>query len=122
MKSNSPASTKFDSAYLEIAGIIARQSTCVRVKVGAVITVNNRIVSTGYNGVPSGMKHCAEVFSSIKPMSESQFLSSHHEFSSKFKLHAEQNAIAFCAKRGVSVEGGTLYVTITPCQDCLKLS
>jgi len=107
--------------FMEIAKIFAKHSTCIRKQVGAVIVKDKRIISTGYNGVPSGIKHCNEVFDLSDELNKEEFMKKHRDFSSMYELHAEQNAIAFAAKNSLSVNGASIYCTLSPCRDCLKL-
>jgi dCMP deaminase len=95
-------------------------SNCRRLKVGAVITKNNRITSTGYNGTPSGTMNCADANSRLNLEDPEESLK-HNRFSSQFEIHAEMNAIIDMAKRGISPEGCTIYTNIMPCKDCAKL-
>lgn len=114
---------------IKLIELIASNSTCARVSVGCCIMKDNRIISTGWNGVPKGNKHCEDVFRELFPQEEDEwsaedkerFLFEHGEFSKKFEIHAEQNAIAFAARNGLSLEGCDLFVSISPCQDCAKL-
>lgn len=110
----------WDNDFLRIAKIIAEHSTCTRKQVGAVIVRNKRIISTGYNGVPSGMKHCNEVFTQ-KDLTSPDFMKTHGDFSNKFEVHSEQNAIAELSKNEVNGVGATLYTTLAPCSNCAKL-
>ena len=116
----------WDKTFLNIAKELSKHSTCCRKHVGAIIVSNGRIVSTGYNGTPSGVKHCCDTFTEEQKQ-KFQDLNSpesklHAEFSRKFELHAEQNCIAFASKRGISLENNsTLYTTLSPCSDCAKL-
>ena len=118
---------KFEQQFfLEIAKQFASQSTCCRKQVGAILVKDGRIVSTGYNGVVKGAIHCNEhdVFKNVdwtKQKATDDLAMKHHQFSSVNELHAEQNAIAFAAKNGVSTDGCTLYTTLAPCPDCAKL-
>ena len=106
---------KWDIAHLDTAHTYARLSTARRAKVGAVIVKDNRIISIGYNGMPSGWDNkCEDVvredeigFQVIKTKPE--------------VLHAETNAIAKVARSSESSEGSTLYTTLSPCLDCAKL-
>lgn len=108
----------WDEYFMEIAEIVKTRSTCLRRQVGAVIVKDNRIITTGYNGAPSGLKHCTEIGGC-----ERQRLNipsgQRHELCRA--LHAEQNAIIQAAKIGVSTEGSTIYITLQPCVICAKM-
>jgi len=88
--------------------MVATRATCDRASVGAVITIDNQIISTGYNGSPSGMPHCDDVGHIIR---DGHCIAT---------IHAEINALLQCAKYGRSVNGGTMYVTHFPCHNCAK--
>lgn len=90
-----------------VAQAMAFRSTCSRLNVGAVIALDRRILTTGYNGAPAGMHHCAH------PENEKGGCTN--------AVHAEANAIAFAARHGVSVAGATLFTTHSPCQACAHL-
>ena len=100
--------------FLNIASQMASLSHCVSHKVGAVIVKNNRIISTGINGTPSGVTNCDEIFDSVFDRSQ------HHKFSEKYEIHAEMNAIINCAREGISCNGANIYCTLMPCQQCIK--
>ena len=106
-----------DEYFMEIAGVVAKRSTCLRQNVGAVIVKDKRIIATGYNGAPSGLPHCLDIGCLREklnvPSGERQELCR--------GVHAEQNAIIQAAKFGSSVEGGTLYSTHCPCITCAKM-
>lgn len=106
--------------FMEIAEKFSTLSTCGRLKVGAVITKNNRIISTGYNGVPSGLQHCCEIHKDID-FSIPENNEMHKQFSAQYELHAEQNAIVEAAKNGIALNGSILYTTVEPCDYCRKL-
>lgn len=110
----------WDKDFLRIASIIAKHSTCCRKQVGAVIVKNRRIISTGYNGVPSGMKHCKDIFTPDK-LKSPYFYEEHGKFSANFEVHSEQNAIAELSKNEVSGVGATMYTNLSPCSSCSKL-
>jgi len=93
---------------MNIAKAVATRSTCFRKKVGAVIMRDKKILSTGYNGAPTGLKDCFELGLCSK---EEGCLS----------VHAEQNAIIFAAKNGVRVEDAAIYVTHAPCLQCARM-
>lgn len=105
-----------DKFFMTIAHIISRQSHCVSKQVGAIIVYEDRIISMGYNGTPSGYVNCCDVFN---PNNFDK--NKHHIFSSNYEIHAEANAIAFAAKSGLSTKDSTIYVTLSPCNDCAKL-
>jgi len=94
----------WDEYFSCIALLISTRSTSKRLKVGSVIVKNNRIISAGYNGFPSGTPHIS-------------IMRDGHEQNT---IHAEQNAIADAARRGVSIENTTIYVTHKPCINCTK--
>lgn len=106
--------------FMEIAEKFSTLSTCGRLKVGAVITKNNRIISTGYNGVPSGLQHCCEIHKGMD-FSIPENNEKHKQFSAQYELHAEQNAIVEAAKNGIPLNGSILYTTVEPCDYCRKL-
>ncbi len=102
---------------MEIAELVSKRSTCIRRKVGAVIVKDKRILSTGYNGAPSGIKHCYEtgcLREKLKVPSGER-----HELCRG--LHAEQNAIIQAAYHGVEIKGSVLYCTNLPCIICTKM-
>lgn len=99
----------WDEQFIEVAKITARRSTCDRAAVGCVIAVDSRIVTTGYNGALAGAAHCGEA---------GHLLIDNHCLRA---VHAEANAIADAARRGVSVLCGTCYCTHLPCPYCTKL-
>lgn len=107
----------WDDYFIEIANVVKKRSTCGRRKVGAVIVKDNRILSTGYNGAPTGIKHCTEVGCKREmlnvPSGKRQELCR--------ALHAEQNAIIQAANSGTGLKGSTLFVTTKPCVMCTKM-
>lgn len=99
---------------MSVAASLARRATCNRNHVGAVIAIDGRIISSGYNGPPAGMPHCAhELTDAADRITGSGGCGR--------AVHAEANAIAFAARHGVSTEGATLYTTLTPCLACAML-
>ena len=102
---------------MNIAGLVATRSTCLRRSVGALLARDRRLLSTGYNGAPSGLCHCLDLGCFRKehniPSGE------RHELCRG--LHAEQNAIIQAALHGVSVKGARLYCTTHPCSICAKM-
>ncbi len=97
-----------DQLIVDITSLVAERSTCTRAHVGAVLTREGRILSTGYVGAPSRIEHCnLETCSPDQPCTRT--------------VHAEANAIAWAARKGISTEGSTLYTTMSPCIECAKL-
>lgn len=99
----------WDEYFMRIAKEVATRATCPRRSVGAVIVLERRILTTGYNGAPHGLAHCTEVGCKI--------VDGHCQRA----LHAEQNAILQAALNGVSTRGATIYVTCQPCNACAKM-
>lgn len=101
--------------FMKTAFLVAEKSHCVSHHVGAVIVKNKRIIAMGYNGTPPGLPNCSEHFDP-----ENFDREEHHKWSKDNEIHAEMNAIAFSAKHNVEIDGCDIYVTISPCNDCLK--
>ena len=94
-----------DIAYMDIAKVVAMYSTCKRLHVGAVLVIEKRIISTGYNGAPAGLVHCSH--DDLTPCDRA--------------VHAEVNAIAFAAKHGIATQFSVLYSTHLPCVSCAQI-
>ena len=107
----------WDQYFMEIAGIVARRSTCIRRNIGALIVKEKRILSTGYNGAPSGLQHCGD----LGCLRQEKGVASGERHELCRGLHAEQNAIIQAAYHGVSIKGGLLYSTHLPCSICVKM-
>lgn len=105
-----------DFYYILVSCLTALRSTCLKAAQGCVIVVSNRIVSTGYNGAPSKEKDCLSLDRCLReespPGRDLEFCRA---------IHAEQNAVAWAARYGISLEGGIAYITALPCGVCLKL-
>lgn len=97
--------TKFKHAHMQVAEVYAQLSSATRLKVGCVIVKDNRIISIGYNGMPSGWDNVCEHEGKTKPE----------------VLHAESNAIAKLARSPESGDGASIFITHSPCIDCAKL-
>jgi len=95
----------WDEYFTQLAQVTSTRSSCKRLQVGCVLVRDNRVISQGYNGYMAGCPHISIV-------------RDNHE---QATIHAEQNAIADCAKRGVSCEGTTAYITHFPCIICMRL-
>ncbi len=107
----------WEEYFMEIARLVARRSTCLRRQVGAVVVKEKNILTTGYNGTPSGITHCSEVGCLRQKLGVPS--GERHELCRG--LHAEQNAIIQAAKHGVNIAEGTLYTTHSPCIICTKM-
>ncbi|MDI6813608.1 MAG: dCMP deaminase family protein [Desulfitobacteriaceae bacterium] len=107
----------WDSYFMQLAEVISGRSTCLRRQVGAVIVKDKQILSTGYNGSPSGLKHCAEVGCLRQQLG----IPSGERTEICRAVHAEQNALIQAAKHGVAIEGADIYTTVEPCVLCTKL-
>ena len=103
--------------FMDIVELVSLRSTCLRRKVGAVLVKNKRILTTGYNGAPTGVRHCSETGCLRDKMNIPS--GERHELCRG--LHAEQNAIIQAALQGVSIKGATLYCTNHPCIICAKM-
>ena len=103
--------------FMDIAELVAKRSTCLRRAVGAVIVKDKRILSTGYNGAPAGIKHCIETGCLREELNVKA--GERHELCRG--IHAEQNAIIQAAFHGVSIKGGTLFCINLPCSICSKM-
>jgi dCMP deaminase len=91
--------------FSELAQLIAKRSPCERLHVGCVLVKDNHVIATGYNGFLPGSPHVSIMYDN-------------HE---QATVHAEQNAIADCAKRGVGTDGAIAYITHCPCINCYKI-
>jgi dCMP deaminase len=107
----------WDEYFMAIARVVASRSNCVKRKVAAVITLDRRLISTGYNGTPRGVRNCNE---GGCPRCNS-FAEGGSRLDECLCSHGEENAITQAAYHGVSVRGGTLYTTFCPCLICTKM-
>ena len=94
-----------DELFMGMVELLEKRSICNRAKVGAVVVLNNRPISIGYNGPPSGVDVCCQV-------GDKECLHT---------IHAEMNAIAWAARLGVSLNGSEMYVSMSPCLACAKV-
>jgi dCMP deaminase len=104
----------FDDIYMDLACSLAQKSHCVKAQVGAVLTKDTRIISLGYNGPPAGTHNCDQEWPEHGCPRDSKG-------SCSLALHAEQNTILYAAKNNVSMDGSTLYVTLSPCISCARV-
>ena len=105
---------EFDDIFMELAVNLAKRSHCIKRHVGAVLTMDTRIISIGYNGPPSGTHNCDTEWPEAGCPRDSKGGCS-------LAIHAEQNAILYAVKNKTSVEGGTIYVTLSPCLSCSRI-
>ena len=111
---------KWDKRFMDLAKSVAQWSSCVRNnrQVGAVIVKNKRILTTGYNGAPAGVKSCRDRGFCLR---DKLNIESGTRAEVCYAIHAEQNAVVQAAKLGVSVEGATIYITHQPCSVCTRI-
>lgn len=107
----------WETYFMGICDQVATRSTCIRRSVGAIIVKDNRILSTGYNGAPSGLAHCADVGC----YRQAHGIPSGTMAEACRGIHAEQNAIVQAAKYGIPIDGSVLYCTTFPCSICAKM-
>jgi dCMP deaminase len=106
-----------DEYFLKVASVVAERSTCRRHHIGAVAVRDKHILSTGYNGAPSGLKDCLE----LGCLRDELEIPSGTRQEVCRGIHAEQNVIVQASLHGVSLEGSTIYCTHTPCVLCAKM-
>ncbi|ACV23158.1 Riboflavin biosynthesis protein RibD [Slackia heliotrinireducens] len=107
----------WDEYFMHLAFEVSKRSTCLRRAVGAVIVKDRRILATGYNGVPSGLRHCDETGCLRQQLNVPS--GQRHEICRG--LHAEQNAIIQAARYGIDIAGSSIYITTQPCVVCTKM-
>lgn len=112
--------SKWDARFMEMAKLVATWSSCYQNnrKIGAVIVDDKRVLTTGYNGAPSGIKSCVDKKECLRRKRE---IPSGTRAELCYAIHAEQNAIIQAARLGISVKGATLYCTHQPCVICSKM-
>jgi len=108
----------WDQYFMEIAHTVSKRATCDRGRSGCVIVKDKQILVTGYVGSPNGLPHCDDVGHQMKKMLHEDGSVSEHCVRT---VHAEQNAICQAAKRGIALDGSTLYCRMTPCRVCAML-
>ena len=108
----------WDDYFLELANAASKRATCDRGKSGCVIVRDKQVLATGYVGSPAGLPHCDDVGHLMKKVIQENGEISEHCLRT---VHSEQNAICQAAKRGISIEGATIYTRMTPCRTCAML-
>ena len=111
---------KWDLRFIEMAELVATWSSCFKTdrQIGAIIARDKRILTTGYNGAPSGVKSCKERGECIR-INMNIPSGTKHEMC--YAVHAEQNAIIQAARLGLAIGGATMYCTHQPCVICAKM-
>lgn len=108
----------WDEYFLEIMRSVSKRATCDRGRASSVFVKDKQILVTGYVGSPMGLPHCDEIgHQMMKTVHEDGSITDHCVRT----VHAEQNAICQAARRGVSLDGATVYVNMTPCRVCAML-
>ena len=107
----------WEAYFMDITFLVAKRSTCLRRAVGALIVKDKRILSTGYNGAPTDIKHCIETGC----IREKLNVASGENHERCRGIHAEQNAIIQAAYHGASIKNATLFCTNLPCSICAKM-
>jgi dCMP deaminase len=116
-KTSSHSRPSWDEYFLEVARLVSKRSTCLRRSVGAVLVKEKKILATGYNGAPSGLKHCLD----IGCIREKLKIPSGERHELCQGLHAEQNVLLQAALYGISTRKSILYITNQPCAICAKM-
>lgn len=102
---------EMDEVLIHVAHAMAARATCSYLHVGAIVAREGRILTSGYNGAPAGMPHCDHAprvpGEPVTPCTTA--------------VHAEANAVAFAARYGTALDGGTMYTTVSPCVACAQL-
>lgn len=111
------ARPSWDEYFMSIAEQVSGRSTCVRRHCGAVIVKQKRILATGYNGVPTGLRHCEDVGC----LRDRLGIPSGQQHELCRAIHAEQNAVVQAARHGTTIDGSTAYCTHQPCVLCAKI-
>jgi dCMP deaminase len=115
----------YDDYFMGVAYAIRERANCLGYKVGAVLVLHDRVISTGYNGTPEGMPNCdeggcARCAARVRSGSRKPKYASGTGYDVCICVHAEQNALLAAARFGIPVDGGLIYTTIQPCFGCLK--
>lgn len=105
----------WDEYFIDVMHSVAKRATCDRGRSGCVIAKDKQILVTGYVGSPKGLPHCDDVGHLFKKVTHEDGSESQHCVRT---VHAEQNAIAQAASRGIAIEGSTIYCSMTPCRTC----
>lgn len=115
VESNRPS---WDDYFLGLVDAASKRSTCDRGRSGCVIVRDRQVLATGYAGSPTGLPHCDDVGHLMKRVIQENGQVTEHCLRT---VHSEQNAICQAAKRGISIEGATVFTRMTPCRTCAML-
>jgi dCMP deaminase len=118
VRKNNHTRPTWDEYFLELAATAAKRATCDRGRSGCVIVRERQVLVTGYVGSPKGLPHCDDVGHLMKSVVHDDNSVTQHCMRT---VHAEQNAICQAARRGIALDGGTLYCRMTPCRTCAML-
>lgn len=118
MNRNNYQRPSWDIYFMNMVDSVATRATCDRGRAGCVVVKDKQILVTGYVGSPAGLPHCDDVGHLLKKVVHEDGSVSQHCVRT---VHAEQNAITQAAKRGIALEGATIYVRMTPCRTCAML-
>lgn len=105
----------WDNYFIEMTKLVSQRSGCNKRHVGAVIVKDNRVLATGYNSAPYGVKECCDKGHCLRSGSRQG-----ENLGTCMAVHAEMNAILQCAKLGIACDGAKIYITTHPCIHCLK--
>ena len=111
----------WDEYFMELAQVVMRRADCIRGPRAAIIVKDFRIISTGYNGAPHGLKNCSDG-GCLRCRNRHEGKIERYQYEeSCICIHAEQNAIIQAAYLGTSTKGATIYLTLSPCSSCAKM-
>ncbi|MCV6599161.1 MAG: cytidine/deoxycytidylate deaminase family protein [Alphaproteobacteria bacterium] len=108
----------WDEYFFEVVEAVSKRGSCDRGRTGCVIVKDKQILSTGYVGAPSGLPDCSEAGHLLKKVTHEDGKTTQHCMRT---VHAEQNAICQAAKKGIALEGSTMYCKLAPCRACAMM-
>jgi dCMP deaminase len=114
---------EWDLSHMASTLLYSLRSHCTRYKVACLIVKDRRPLVVGINGTPPGALNCDDHFCNAPGIGEvgyAEYYDEHAKFSAENEQHAEMNALSWCARKGISIEGATMYTTLTPCTPCAK--
>jgi dCMP deaminase len=108
------------NTFLKIAENISEFSKCVSKRVGCVVVKDMMILTSGCNGTPCGTDNCCDLWDASQ-IENSEYREQHHKFAESIECHAEENAILNAVKHGINISDSVFYVSLKPCERCLKM-